>query len=47
MFEKGFFGDTFDFDGDGQLDAFERAADFGAFISMIEDDDDIDIDDDY
>lgn len=37
MFEKGFFGGLFDFDGDGKLDTFEKAADFGMFIKMMED----------
>lgn len=32
-----FFGDTFDFNGDGHLDSFERAADMGMFIQMVED----------
>lgn len=33
---KGFFGGLFDFDGDGNLDALEKAFDFGAFVSMME-----------
>ena len=37
MFDKGFFGRLFDFDGDGKLDAFEKAADFGMFVKMRED----------
>lgn len=37
MFDKGFFGGLFDFDGDGKLDTFEKAADFGMFIKMMED----------
>ncbi len=41
MFDDGFFGDLFDFDGDGKLDSFEQAVDFGAFMSLMEDDDDI------
>lgn len=28
----GLFGDLFDFNGDGKLDAFEEAAEFGAFM---------------
>ena len=36
MFEKGLFGDLFDFNGDGKLDAFEQAADFGMFCQMME-----------
>ncbi len=38
MFDKGFFGDMFDFDGDGKLDTFEQAADFCAFMSLVEND---------
>ena len=30
------FGDVFDFNNDGKLDAFEKAAEFGAFIQMID-----------
>ena len=30
------FGDLFDFNSDGKLDAFEKAAEFGAFMQMIE-----------
>ena len=32
----GLFGDLFDFNNDGKLDAFEKAAEFGAFMQMIE-----------
>ena len=32
----GLFGDLFDFNNDGQLDSFEKAAEFGAFMQMIE-----------
>lgn len=42
--ENGFFGMLFDLDGNGELDAFERAADLGAFIEMIEEDDEGDDD---
>lgn len=35
MFEKGFFGNLFDFNNDGKLDMFEQAADFTAFQQMI------------
>ena len=38
MFDKGFFGGLFDFDGDGKLDTFEKAADFGLFVKMMEED---------
>ncbi len=32
----GLFADVFDFNGDGKLDSFERAAEFGAFMQMID-----------
>lgn len=35
MFDKGFFGDLFDFNNDRKLDMFEQAADFAAFQQMI------------
>ena len=31
---KGFFGNTFDFNGDGELDSFELSADFAAFAGL-------------
>ena len=34
---NGFFGNMFDFNHDGKLDGFERAADFAMFASMKED----------
>ena len=34
---NGFFGNMFDFNHDGKLDGFERAADFAMFTSLIED----------
>ena len=34
---NGFFGNMFDFNHDGKLDGFERAADFAMFASMMED----------
>ena len=37
MFDKGFFGGLFDFNGDGKLDTFEKAADYGMFVKMMED----------
>ena len=37
MFDKGFFGGIFDFNGDGKLDAFEKAADFGLFCKIMDD----------
>ena len=33
----GIFGDLFDFNRDGRLDSFEKAAEFGAFMNMISD----------
>ena len=36
MLDNGFFGNLFDFDGDGKLNAFEKAADLGAFVQMVE-----------
>ncbi len=29
------FGVLFDFNGDGKFDAFEKAAEFGAFMNMV------------
>jgi len=46
MFEKGFFGGLFDFDGDGKLDDFERAVDFGAFMNLMENEKEDDLDED-
>ena len=40
MFDKGFFGGLFDFDGDGKLDTFERAADMGLFAQIMEEEED-------
>ena len=42
---KGFFGDLFDVNGDDELDAMERAADFGMFMEMMEEDEREDADD--
>ncbi len=36
MFDKGFFGGLFDFNGDGKLDTLEKAADFAAFMNLVE-----------
>lgn len=36
MLGGGFFGKAFDFDRDGELNTFERAADFAAFMQMVE-----------
>ena len=32
----GFFGNLFDFNHDGKLSGFEQAADFGAFMGMMD-----------
>ena len=40
---KGIFGDLFDFDGDGQLDPVEQAADFLLFNEMTKEEDDDDL----
>ena len=32
----GLFGNLFDFDGDGSLDALESATEFGMFVNMID-----------
>lgn len=37
---KVFFGELFDFNGDGRLDAFERAADMSAFVNLMDEEDD-------
>ena len=38
MFDKGFFGGLFDFNGDGKLDTLEKAADFAAFMNLVDSD---------
>lgn len=35
MFDKGLFGGLFDFNGDGKLDSFEKAAEFSFFMEMM------------
>lgn len=35
----GIFGDLFDFNRDGKLDALESAAEFGAFMNMLDSED--------
>lgn len=32
----GLFGDLFDFNGDGKTDAFEKTAEFGMFMQMMD-----------
>ena len=34
MFDKGFFGGLFDFNGYGKLDTLEKAADFSVFMNL-------------
>lgn len=36
--EKGFFGNMFDFNGDGELDMFEQSIDYMVFQELIEND---------
>ena len=36
MLGNGFFGRAFDFDGNGKLEGFERAADFALFMQVME-----------
>ena len=38
--DKGFLGGMFDFNRDGKLDSFERAADFAAFMELTSSTDD-------
>lgn len=40
MFDKVFFGELFDFNGDGKFDAFEQAADMAAFVHLMDEEDD-------
>ena len=42
MFEDGLFGGMFDFNNDGELDAVERAGEFGAFMDLVGEDEDDD-----
>lgn len=42
MFEDGLFGGMFDFNNDGELDAVERATEFGAFMDLAGEDEDDD-----
>lgn len=44
----GMFGDLFDFNHDGKLDSFEKAAEFATFMSIMDEEDfndDLEIDD--
>ena len=40
--DKGFFGGLFDFNDDGKLDSFERAADFAMFMEVTKEEEDAD-----
>lgn len=36
MFDNGLFGGMFDLNNDGKMDSFEKAAEFGFFMHMME-----------
>lgn len=36
MFDKGLFGGMFDFNNDGKLDSFEKAAEFATFMHIVD-----------
>lgn len=36
MFDNGLFGGIFDFNNDGKLDSFEKSAEFGMFMQMMD-----------
>ena len=36
MFENGIFGGLFDFNGDGKMDTFEKAAEFSFLMNILE-----------
>lgn len=36
MIPKGFFGDMFDLNHDGEMDTFEKAAEFATFMGIME-----------
>lgn len=36
MFDKGIFGGLFDFNGDGKMDTFEKAAEFSMLMHILE-----------
>lgn len=50
MFDKGIFSGLFDFNGDGKMDTFEKAAEFSFLMNILEEenssDDDSDEDED-
>ncbi|MGN1121736.1 MAG: hypothetical protein ACI4RV_05160 [Eubacteriales bacterium] len=35
MSDKGLFGDLFDFNHDGKMDSFEKAAEFATFMHIV------------
>lgn len=47
MFDKGFWGELFDSYGNGKLDTFSQASDFVAFVSLVEDDKESEINTDF
>lgn len=49
MFDDGIFGELFDLDGDGKLNAFEQGLEFMAISELMEEDEnsDFDFDDDF
>lgn len=38
MLDNGFFGNLFDLNGDGEIDALERSFDLAAFVGLMEED---------
>ena len=48
MFDEGLFGGLFDLNGDGHMDFFEQALEFGAIMSLLRDEEEQDsLDDDF
>lgn len=48
MFDGGLFGGLFDLNGDGQMDFFEQAMEFGAIMRLLRDEEEQDsLDDDF
>lgn len=46
MFDKGIFGGLFDFNGDGKMDCFEKAAEFSFLMNILEEENSSDDDSD-